>query len=175
MDNIHLTPFEDTSKPFDFDAVYQEGRERIYSSVNVTGQIQMIEVGNTNEPLFVIEPSTAPYYELPGQQYQYTPRIMTIPIQENESVRQTQEDIINMNPPKINEEYEPTEDDMKEARKLMFKKVQSIEIYIGSLVLSVASKRFLLGCIRVENKGKKRKSVLDMLEEKFLAIIPEGE
>ena len=175
MDNIRLTPYDDTSQPFDFDAVYEEGRQTIYSSVNVTGKVQLIDIGHTTEPLFVIEPSKEPRYELPGQQHQYAPRHIIVPVQENESTYLEEEDIQDAGPPKISEEYEPTSEDLKEARKLMLKKVQSIEIYIGSLVACPQSRRFLLGCIRVEKKGKQRKSVLDMLETKFLAIPPEGE
>lgn len=173
MDNIQLTPFDDTSKPFDFDAVYEEGRQRIYSSVNVTGKIQLIDIGYTKEPLMEVIPSKEPHYELPGQAYQHIPRSIVVPIQED-SYSASDEEIIDSGPPEISEEYEPTKDDIKEAKKLMTKKVAVIQAYIDSLSIDQPSRRFLLGCIRVEEKTKKRKSVLEMLETKFLAIPPEG-
>lgn len=174
MDNIQLTPYEDTSKPFDFDAVYEEGRQRIYSSVNVTGKIELIDIGITKESLIEIIPSKEPHYELPGQEYQHVLRPIAIPVQED-SYSASDEEIIISEPPEIKEEYEPTKEDMKEAKKLMSKKVTTIQTYIDSLDSDQKSRRFLLGCIRVEEKTKKRKSVLEMLETKFLAIPPEGE
>jgi hypothetical protein len=175
MDNIQLTPFEDTSDPFDLDAVYKEGRQRIQTSIDVTRKIQLIDVNNTSQALMTIVPSKEPILKLPGQKSYELPTQMVVDLETPQVFTKDTENPVDPDALVPNKDYEPSEVTMKAARKLLFKKVQAIEIYIDSLPPCQESKQFITGCIRAERKAKKRKSVLDFLEEKFLAMLSEGE
>lgn len=178
MDNIKLTPYESTSPPFDFDSVYEEGRQRIYSSVNVTGKIQMIDIGATKEPLLDIVPDDKYTYELPNQQHQYVPRSFYVPaeteLDDNIDSEPSSQEIVAQDSPSL-EDINPTEEDLKNARKLLSRRVKIIESRIRALPKTKENRRLLLGCIQVEKKNKNRKSVFNILETAFLSIPPEGE
>lgn len=179
MDNINLTPFQDTTLPFDIDEVYEEGQKCIYTAANVTGNIQIIDVPNPNN-LMHIERDDKPIYELPGQQYQYAPRNIAVATADQTEIAgydddSDDSDYVENETPAINKDHEPGEEQLKEARKLLSRKSKVVEMYVNDLPDSKESRRFLLGCINTEKQKKKRKTVLDILEDKFLSIAPDVE
>jgi hypothetical protein len=194
FDNINLTPGEDTSPPFDFDKVYEEGRQFIERSVRVTGRIEIIDSQNTREQLITITPSKKPHYELPFQQHNFVSREILVSVPENnnnETVIASDEyydvfestspvieeipEIKDIGAPIINSILDINPEDRKKANKLLTQKVNIIEKTINKLPSNQQTRRFLFACLESEHKRKNRKSICVLLEDKFLQIPPEGE
>lgn len=158
FDNINLTPAEPTSKPFDLDLVSEEVRKNILRSVNDFHIIDLIEVKDIAEPEFKLANPNG----LEGFQLREDDDVV---------VSVTVSDEVEEPPPIIR--VEPTDKDYEEARLLLDKNGNTVTKSLRSLDVTQEIKPFLLACIEVEKKNRKRTSVLSTLEEVFLSVSQE--
>lgn len=199
MDNIRLTPFEDTSPPFDLDKVYPEGREYIERSVRVTGRVELLDASRTREAPIEIVPSKEPFYELPGQ-ISSLPRNIILAVDaddtsEEDPIIVQSEAVVEQDfvPPIVKETqvmtaekdgtltpskssmFDISAEDRKKANKLLASKIAIVETAVERLPHSKEARKFIFVCLETEKSKKARKKVLALLEKKFLAIPPDGE
>jgi hypothetical protein len=193
LDNIHLSPYDDTSPPFDWDTVYPAGKEYIERSIGVFGRVELIDDPDTTEPLIDIIPNTEPVLELPNQPHLYAARqvvlnqeegavfvdggVVPVEPEPEEVIEATEEEQLpafepDAPPPGV-DMLEVTPENHKLALKLLAKKVNVVQNTIKRMPQDQDTRRFVMACIKAEEKRKNRKSIMTFLEEAFLAIPPE--
>lgn len=191
MNNLRLGPEDPVSEPFDWDALDFVSKDKIEKAANKFGLVKILDQPDGTAPVFVVEKSKPASYVFPRKQV--VRRAIKEKAQETESLEAAEdeqpqepdeglgirtitmdesesEELSEPDPPEI-EETVPTEEDYEDARSLLKRNGNTVKRLIRDMSKPANEMRaFLLACLEVEKKDKKRKGTITALEEAYLEV-----
>lgn len=191
LNNLHLGPENRVSEPIDLDALDGRTRNKVDKAEKTFKLIKVLPQPNGTRPTFEVESAKPAHYVLPrhepvskiarrkAEQAEKTskepPAVDEEKMPDIESVTLADEplsveEIEEPEEPKI-EKVEPTEEDFEEAEALLRQNGNTVKRVLRYMDRPVDEvKRFLLACLKIEKKRKKRKGTIAALEEAYLEV-----